>query len=437
MAIGKEAGAPLEGVPGLPVLTGPAILSPATAAEHPPPFRAAVRFFVAVFFSLYGDWLTTVALVVVLFEVTHNPAGPAGYVLARVAPRVFGPWVGGGLADRMPPRRIMVLASLLQGIFTLSLVASHRALALWAIYAAVAIAQFAGALARPAQGAMLPSLVSSAQLPRANATYFLFFSSSVFVGPAIGAALLVRTGADLLFILDAATFVIAAALTMTLPDSPEAAVAEGQAERSGASRGTLAGVKVALRDPVIRMIAAANLATGVSVTVTQALLVVAAQERFGSDAAVGYLYAGVGIGGTLGGLIALQWRPPRRLVRTAVAAALAGELLALAGFSLTATLMAAVLVLAASSAMGSSFDTWGATEVQRRALPGYMGRFNSVIPISMFAGMLVGALWALGTSSLLHWDRAVESACGAMLVLIFATWASGRTAQPELDTQKP
>ena len=73
--------------------------------------------------------------------------------------------------------------------------------------------------------------------------------------------------------------------------------------------GTLASLRGALRYSAIRGIAAANFASGLAVTVTQALLVVAAREHYGGDAAVGYLYAGVGVGGTLGGIIALRVAP--------------------------------------------------------------------------------------------------------------------------------
>ena len=47
----------------------------------------AVRLLIAAGTSSYGDWLTTVAMVVLLFRATHSPVGPALYMIARVAPR--------------------------------------------------------------------------------------------------------------------------------------------------------------------------------------------------------------------------------------------------------------------------------------------------------------------------------------------------------------
>ncbi len=92
------------------------------------------------------------------------------------------------------------------------------------------------------------------------------------------------------------------------------------------------------------------------------------------------------------------------------------DLVAIAGFSASTVVLLALLMLAISAVAGSSFDTWGITEIQRLAPPGLMGRYNSIIFISMYAGMLVGAIWALATASVLHWDVAIEIACAAMLV---------------------
>lgn len=434
MAIEVGPGTPLEGVLRLPAPSEPAA---SFFDGLPPPYRGGrgpiLRFFVGSVLSWYGDWLSTVALVVILYELTGNPAGPAGYILVRVAPRALGPLLGGRLADQLSPRRIIIIGTTLQAAFTASLILSDRAGAIWAIYAAVGLAQFAGALVRPSQSALLPMLVSDAALPRANATYVLFLSTSIFVGPAIGAALLLRVGPDPLFAIDAASFLVSALLVATLPSPRRVGHSTGRDAQRGwfASRGIL----LALRQPEVRMVAATNFASGLAVTVTQALLVVAARERFGGDEAVGYLYSSVGIGGTLGGLLALRWTPPRSWTRLAVFLAIATELLALTGFSAIPLVLVALLLLAVSSVGGSAFEVWGLTEVQRRAPPGFMARFNAVIFLSLYSGMLVGALWALGTASILHWDRAIEVACAAALVLVSVVWATSRSGAPvaELD----
>lgn len=420
MAIEARTGAPAERIRELPVPSGPA--APLSVeGRHP---RGPVgRFFLTVFLSLYGDWLTTVALLVILFQVTHSAVAPAGYMLVRVAPRVLGPWLGGRLTDLASPRAVMVTAAVLQAAFTASLIASHRAGSVWAIYAAVACAQFVGAVGRPSQGSLLPMLVSDRALPKANATYGLLLSTSIFVAPAIGAALLLRVGPDPLFAIDAATFAVSALLFVTLPSGRHAGVTTSGVH--WAAMTTAGALRYALRQPGIRMVAAANFASGVIVTVTQAFLVVGSHERFGGDAVVGYLYSAVGVGGAIGGFIALRWIPPSTWTRRAVFFAITLEVFAIAGFSATSGLLVALFLLAASAAAGSSFDTWGITEIQRSAPPGFMGRFNSIIFISMYSGMLVGAVWALAVAAQLRWDVAIQLACAGALALVLMTWLSG------------
>jgi MFS family permease len=419
----------------LPVLIGSATPVPSQAYVSPPR-GPAVRFFVAVFLSLYGDWLTTVALLVVLFQATHNPAAPAGYMLVRVAPRVMGPWLGGHLSDRISPRVVMVVTSALQAAFTVSLIGSHRASLIWAIYLAVAMAQFTGALGRPSQGALIPSLVGASGLPRANATYGLLFSTSMFVAPAVGAVLLSRVGPDPLFAIDAASFAICALLVVTLPTPRPTPRRTGGESRPGVR--STGAVMLALRHPAIRMVAVANFASGLTVTVTQAFLVVAAHERFGGDSAVGYLYSSVGVGGVLGGLIALRWIPSRMWTRFALFYVITVEVVATAAFSGSTALLVALVLLAVSAVAGTSMDTWGITEVQRQAPPDFMGRYNSVIFISIYSGMLVGALWALGTSAVLHWDVAIQISCAAMLVLLGAVWIwAGSATSTPVEKEEP
>ncbi len=413
MAIDLDPAASPEGVAGSSVLREPAVPASGGSTGR----ASVVRFYASVFLSVYGDWLTTVALVVLLFELTGTPAGPAGYLLARVAPRVIGPWIGGSIADRLSPRRVMIVAGFIQGVLTASLVLADRAHAVWALYAAVAIAQFVGSLARPSQGALLPTLVSAVRLSQANAVYATFFSSSIFVAPAIGALLLVHTGPDVLFLIDAGTFVVAAMLMMTIPSGGRTAI---PASPRGVGLPNPSTFALAARDPVIRLVAASNFAMGVIVTVAQALLVVAARERFGSDAAVGIMYSAVGVGGIAGGLFALRWTPPRLRIGLVIFTATVIAVTAFAAFADVTQRFAGLALLAAATVASASLDVWGITEIQRRAPPRYAGRFNAIPWAAQYAGMLLGALWALGTGAVFHWDLALEFACLAMAVLVGA-----------------
>ena len=412
MAIEVGPGVPIEGVAGAPIQEGPA---PPPASVRPDPFETGrlARYFVGFVLSFLGDWFTTVALVVVLFQLTRNPAAPAGYILIRAAPRVFGPSLGGQLADRFTPRLVMAWTAGIQALLSLSLVGSHRAGFVVGIYLAVGVAQFLGAVSRPAQGAMVASLVSGERLARVNAFNSLLLGSSLFAGPAIGALFLVPFGPDPLFILDALTFATATAMARSLPGA--------RARRpAGATVSASEGVRLALRDPLIRMIGAGQLSMSMLITAAQAMLVVAAHARFGGDANVGWLYAGVGVGTTLGAAYALRRQPPRASVPLIIAVTVVGSVICVTAFPLAPTLIGAMVLLGMSSLFGGWVDIWGATEIQRRAPHGYMARFNSVPFLGMYAGALVGAVWSIIGVQFVTWDRVIEIAGIASLGVIAA-----------------
>lgn len=383
------------------------------------------RFLLAAGLSAYGDWLSTVGLVVLLFQLTKGPVGPATYMLVRVAPRVVGPWIGGRLSDAFGARRLLVTASGCQALLTVSLIASHRVGSVSAIYVAVAASQFLGALGKPSQGALLPALVDRGGLPRANAAYWLVLSTSIFVSPAIGALVLAVAGPDVLFACDAATFLLAALLLTSISATPRRSAAAGSAVRSQREL-----VRLALRQSNVRMVVAANFASGMVVTVTQALLVLVAQARFGSSAAVGYMYASVGLGSAVGGALALRWAPSRAWTRLAIFVAISIEVVAITGFTVATAEWLILILLAASAATGNSFDTWGLTEIQRQATADSMGRYSALIFSALYIGMLVGAVWALATSNLLRWDVSIECVCGGALVLVGGVWLWGGGASP-------
>ena len=143
---------------------------PAAAPTRPAADRSA-RLLIAAGVSTYGDWLTVVALAVLLFRLTHQAEAPAAYILVRVAPRVLGPAPGGSLADRFGPGRVAGWCALAQGVLTGAVVVFAGSGALWAIFAAVAGAQFLGSMAQPAYSACIPRVTPSHRLLRVNAIY--------------------------------------------------------------------------------------------------------------------------------------------------------------------------------------------------------------------------------------------------------------------------
>ena len=114
-----------------------------------------------------GDIFATVALSLLVFDLTGSAIGVSGVIVAEVLPPVLllAP-LAGSLVDRLPQIRVMVVADLARAGLAVSLVflSGH----LLSVYV-IAFALSAGAvLFNPAANSALPSLVEDEELIAAN-----------------------------------------------------------------------------------------------------------------------------------------------------------------------------------------------------------------------------------------------------------------------------
>jgi MFS family permease len=389
--------------------------SPRAATRRPPTDRSA-RLLVAAGVSTYGDWLTVVALAVLLLRLTHQPEAPALYILAKVAPRVLGPTPGGFLADRLGPARVAGWCALAQSLLTAAIVVCAATGAVWPIFAAVAGAQFLGSMAQPGYSACIPRVTRTDRLMRVNAIYSGLFESSVLVAPAAGALLLAWIQPEALIAVDAGSFALAGVLMLSLRVAP---LSNGFAP----GRGHSSAIRVVARDPMLRSLAASFCCSAAAITALQAVLVVAAAERFGQDTAVGWLYAAVGAGGVAGSVALLRWRPPS-IGALGISVGFLLEIVPLALFALVGGLVPALALLGFSTAAGALYQTRGQTALQERVPPEILGRVNGVLRLLLYSGMLAGAVAAVALVDVVGWSTLVIGttviAAGVYLVTVVA-----------------
>jgi hypothetical protein len=379
-----------------------------SAAGTMPRADRSLRLLVAAGISTYGDWLTVVALSVLLFTLTHRPLAPALYILARFAPRVLGPTLGGFLADRFGPSRVAGWAALGQCALTATIVVFANAGTIWAILVAVACAGFLGSVAQPAYSACIPRVTSPSRLLRVNAIYSGLFESSVLVAPAVGALFLPFVQPQFLAAGGAVSFGLAGLIVLSLRLRPARAMPAHAGDQSGAAA-------VVARDPMLRALAASFFCSAAAITALQSVLVVAAVERFGSAADVGWLYAAVGAGGVAGSLVLLRWTP-RAISARDVALGFLLEIVPLGLFALIGGTVPALGLLWVSTAAAAVYQTRGQTVLQQRVPLHLLGRVNGVMRVLLYAGMLVGAVAAVALVGAIGWIPLVLGTTGAAVV---------------------
>ncbi len=392
----------------MPIDTGRFV--PRPAVNQPRPDRSA-RLLVAAGISLYGDWLTIIALAVFLFRLTHEPEAPALYILVRLAPRVLGPTLGGSLADRYGPGRVAGWSALGQCVLTTGVFFAATTGTIWAVLVAVGGSSFLGAVAQPGYSACLPRVTDKPRLPRVNAIYSALFESSVLVAPALGAILLPIVRPEALVAADASSFVLAGVLVLSLRAGPVP-------HEGGSAEAPDRPLRLVARDPALRALGASFFWSSATITALQAVLVVAAAQRFGRDTSVGWLYAAVGAGGVAGSLVLLRWRPPPISARGIAVGFLIG-VVPLGLFALVGALLPALGLLFLSTASEAIYQTRGQTAMQQIVPAEMLGRVSGVMRLLVYSGMLVGAVAAVALVEVIGWQALVAGAAAVSVVAFF------------------
>jgi MFS family permease len=356
--------------------------------------------------SFLGDSLGLVALMLHVAETTGQAVAVAVLLLAGdFAPALLGPLTG-TVADRLDRRRVMVACELVQGALVV-------AIALWLpplplLVVLVGLRAAAGQVFQPASRAAVPAVVPERDLERANAAVGVATNGGETLGPLLAALLLPVLEVRGVLLVDAASFLVSAALLGLLPAL--AGAGRGPGPRPSFLADAAGGLRYLRGQAVVRVAALGYFAVVACTGIDDVALVFLATGTFGAgEAAVGLLLAAVGVGLLAGyallaraGSAAPRTRPtdrgtpPAAAPRTPPAAAgllLAGFAVSSAGNLLTGLAWAAAAAFALQAVRGlgiAAMDVAATTLVQRTVPPDLRGRVFG----SLYGGIGVAAALA-------------------------------------------
>jgi MFS family permease len=354
-----------------------------------PEFR---RLFLAHTVSRAGDAFNTVALVVLVFELTGSGAGVAGAVMFEVVPvLLLGP-VAGLAADRLPRRRLMVGADVFRALVALVLVFGSSSVG---VAYAVAFGLSAGAVVfNPAAGSLLPEVVGEKDVVAANsAMWSAAVVAQIALAPVAG-LVVAAYGAEVAFALNAATFVASALLLVGLGAgrTPADVVVRGWS-------GVLGGVQAVRSDPLLARLAVVQILASMSAGATGGLLVVLAERWLGvGPSGFGTLLAAIGVGAAAGPLLFRRFIAPvdKRWLFGPFAVR-GGVDLTLAGVANPVVAGGALVAYGMSTSTGmvayqSTLQTLVPPEIRGRAFAFYDVLWNAARLISLAAGGVLADL---------------------------------------------
>lgn len=266
--------------------------------------------------SLIGDWILRIGLVYYVYALTSSTVASALAMLASFVPQVLLGSVAGVFVDRWDRRRTMIVSNLLLAVGLLPLVLVDDPSRVWIAYAVLfwegVVAQFF----IPAEQALIPALVADSQLVGANAVNGQVRDLSWLVGSAVGGVVAVTAGLAGVTLLDAASFVIAAALIGLIRTGSASTPASAAAEPAGDAfahrlsalrREWSAGLRLVAENRMLRMLTVFVLVTAVGEGIMATLFApfVRSVLHAGSDA-YGLILAVQAIGGIIGGLFTVS-----------------------------------------------------------------------------------------------------------------------------------
>jgi len=373
--------------------------------------------------SFVGDFVSTVALVILVVDLSGSASAVGGLLVARLVPTLASPLVG-VLADRLDRRVILVASDLARAVLILAAVFTRDLLALYALIFLMGLAR---TFFNPTIRAAFPSVVGEGDLTRANALINGTFSFSYAVGPAIGGLLVSVTGVNAAFVLDAVTYVISAAFLSRIP-LPRSQTGDGagffEELRDGLSY--LAEARVPLG------IVIGTFLTILTINATVPAEVFLAKQTFGAgDAGYGLLVSLWGGGMVLGSALIGVLGDRIKLIPVYFLGIFVGAL-ALAGTGLAPTFILALCVLAVAGISNGIDNVATDTILQKRVNEAFLGRVFAV----RFLTYSVGEALAYPTGGLIvdavgprstYLFAGLATAVAGLLILLFIAVAPSRT----------
>lgn len=261
--------------------------------------------------SAIGDALVGVALAFAVLEVGGSAADLGIVFAAFSVPRVLLTLAGGVWSDRLPRQRVMVACDLIrataQAVVSTLLITGNGQV--WHLVALAGTMGAASAFFIPATVGLMPQVVSRGRLQQANALVSISQSAAHIFGPLAAGLLVATVGPGWAFAVDGASFLVSAGflLAMRVPSQ----VVEDR-------RPFLAELADGWREVASRRWVLASIATfafsNASLAAFMVLGPIMSARELGGAAAWGVILAGGAVGGLLGGIIGLRWKPRRPLI---------------------------------------------------------------------------------------------------------------------------
>lgn len=249
--------------------------------------------------SNLGDTVNYIALVVQMYRLTGSGIALSTLVIIQLVPVIVAGPIAGPLIDRVPRKRVLILADLTRAVLALGLVAASQA---WELYLLAVCLSLAGVFFTPTLSASLPGLVDGEDLLAANAVAWSTAQLVQILGSAVTGGLIAAVGIRAAFAFNAGSYLVSAT---SIAHVAFPAVHAGTDHTAGSYLQALRdGLSYARTDRFVSRMVVVQLLASLAVGGTSALLVVLATRHYHLPAAgLATFLLAIGAGALLGPLI--------------------------------------------------------------------------------------------------------------------------------------
>lgn len=352
--------------------------------------------------AYFGAWFSNVAIYTLLITLEVDASIIAFVAALHFFAGVLQAPLSGVIIDRISPKKLMILLTIIEICCTLMLVSIDEVSKLPLLYALVFIRMAAASFQFTLEMSLLPRILSGKSLQSANEIHSIIWSLSYTLGMALSGLLVYSVGVTYAFLLDAFLFVIVLVLQINLHLT--------LAKSDSSSRfGTMMrdALRYIRKERIVWHLMLLH--SVVAFTAFDALVALSAQKYYMNIIAVslgiGLVHAARAVGLAIGPLFLGEWINIRRLEFLLFAQAVGIGLWAVAMSNFYVSLAASVLVGFTTTTLWS----YTYTLIQKHTHSDYYGRvvaYNDMIfltvggLVSLMIGFLVKLAWTLESITL-------------------------------------
>ncbi len=170
------------------------------------------RLWLAQIVSEIGDWFYTLSIYTLLLQLTGRASSVALALVLQVLPQTFIGPTAGVVNDRLRRKHVMIAADLFRVLVVLCMLLVRSRGAVWLFYPLLLAETMMAAFFEPARSAVIPNIASEGEVLIANTLSSATWSVNLMIGASVGGVVAAFFGRDVVFGLNALSFLLSAIL---------------------------------------------------------------------------------------------------------------------------------------------------------------------------------------------------------------------------------